>query len=230
MLISVVIPTLNEERCLPLLLKALADMPGEREVIVPDGGSVDGTAAAAQTWGASLITVPRGRASQMNAGAALAKGDVLWFLHADSIPAASSLRDIEGAVDGGAAGGFFRLYFYDAEGPFLRFISRTSHTRAKRFCLIFGDQGLFLRRDVFEELGGFAPLALMEDWELSRRLRSFHRRGLIRALDTPIGTSARRYVQNGCFRTWLRMNVVKGLYICGVPTKKLRELYDDRPR
>ena len=70
----------------------------------------------------------------------------------------------------------------------------------------------------------------MEDWELSRRLRPLHRRGLIRALDTPIGTSARRYLQNGRFRTWLKMNAVKALYIMGVSTKKLREIYDGRPR
>ena len=78
---------------------------------------------------------------------------------------------------------------------FMRFVERTSHTRARRFGLIFGDQALFLRRDVFDSLGGFAPLALMEDWELARRLRPLHRKGLIRALETPVGTSARRFIQ-----------------------------------
>ena len=246
MKISVVIPTLNEAPRIGGLLRALKEMraspppsapspsrgEGEHsiELIVADGGSVDGTPDIARELGAQVISSPPGRAAQMNAGAGAASGDVLWFLHADSEPSASSLDDIERALNEGASGGFFRLRFYDiGEGNrFLRFIERTSHTRAKNFCLIFGDQGLFLRRDTFDELGGFAPLELMEDWELSRRLRPFHRLGLIRALDTPIGTSARRYLRNGVYRTWLKMNAVKALYILGVPSKILRCIYEGK--
>ncbi|MCR5347608.1 MAG: TIGR04283 family arsenosugar biosynthesis glycosyltransferase [Fretibacterium sp.] len=225
MLISIIVPALNEGDRIGPLIQSLQAMPGDREIIVSDGGSTDGTAEKAVSAGARVITAPPGRAAQMNAGAKSASGDVFWFVHADSVPALSALEDIGRAVSGGAAGGFFRLHFYDADDRFLRFIERTSHTRAKDFCLIFGDQGLFLRRDIFEELGGFAPLALMEDWELSRRLRPLHKRGLICALDTAIGTSARRYLQHGRFRTWLKMNVVKALYILGVPTERLRKIY-----
>ncbi|MBR1672749.1 MAG: TIGR04283 family arsenosugar biosynthesis glycosyltransferase [Fretibacterium sp.] len=225
MLVSVIVPALNEgDRIVPLLQSVLA-MPGGKEIIVVDGGSLDGTVEKAESLNALVIHAPSGRASQMNAGARAAKGSVLWFVHADSVPTPTSLEDIVRAVGDGAAGGFFRLHFYDAEDRFLRFIESTSHTRAKRFCLIFGDQGLFLRREVFDGLGGFAPLELMEDWELSRRLRPLHRRGLIRALDTPIGTSARRYLQNGRLRTWAKMNVIKALYILGVPTGTLRRIY-----
>lgn len=225
MLVSAVIPTLNEGDRIGPLIQSLRDLPGEKEIIVADGGSTDGTVETTEGLGVLVVHASSGRAAQMNAGAKNATGEVFWFVHADSLLAPSSLEDIERAVSGGAAGGFFRLRFYDADDRFLRFIERTSHTRAKDFCLIFGDQGLFLRRDVFEELGGFAPLALMEDWELSRRLRSLHKQGLIRALDAPIGTSARRYLQNGRFRTWLKMNIVKALYILGVPTERLRRIY-----
>ena len=164
----------------------------------------------------------------MNEGADVSTGNILWFLHADSLVSTSSLNDIELAISEGAMGGFFRLYFYDVDDKFMKFIERTSHTRAKNFCLIFGDQGLFLKREVFFELGGFADVVLMEDWEISRRLRGFHKQGLIRALNTLIGTSARRYVKNGRLRTWLKMNIVKALYILGVKTEILRLIYDGR--
>ena len=225
MLISVIIPTLNEGDRIGPLIRSLRAIPGEKEIIVSDGGSADNTVEEAEALNVLVVRAPSGRASQMNAGAKAASGDAFWFLHADSVPAPSSIEDIERTINKGADGGFFRLHFYDTGDRFLRFIERTSHTRAKRFCLIFGDQGLFLRSDVFEGLGGFAPLALMEDWELSRRLRPLHKKGLIHALDTSIGTSARRYLQNGRFRTWLRMNVVKTLYILGVPTESLRRIY-----
>ena len=104
---------------------------------------------------------------------------MLWFVHGDAQVAPSSLADIALALSEGCVGGFFRLHFYDADDRFMRFVERTSHTQARRFGLIFGDQALFLRRDVFDSLGGFAPLALMEDWELARRLRPLHRKELM---------------------------------------------------
>ena len=164
----------------------------------------------------------------MNAGVRAARGGVLWFVHGDAQVAPSSLADIAIALSEGCVGGFFRLHFYDADDRFMRFVERTSHTRARRFGLIFGDQALFLRRDVFDSLGGFAPLALMEDWELARRLRPLHRKGLIRALDTPVGTSARRFIRNGRLRTLMKIHTIKALYILGVPTETLRTLYEGR--
>lgn len=229
MKISVIIPVLNEGERLVNLVKTLADInSGDHEIIISSaGGDIDinDINDINEINDIKIIKSPVGRAVQMNAGADAAAGEVFWFLHADSVPAVSSFLDIERAVNDGAVGGFFRLYFYDSDNKFLKFISRTSHTRAKNFCLIFGDQGLFLRRDVFYKLGGFAPLALMEDWEISRRLISLHKNGLIKALDTSLGTSARNYLKNGIFKTWLKMNVVKTLYICGVRTEKLRKIY-----
>ncbi len=226
-MISVIVPVLNEAERIGKLIESLQGLHGEKEIIISDGGSTDGTREKLKAFdGVKTVYSPSGRGTQFNAGAELSAGSILWFVHADSVLSPSSLDDIDSAINGGAIGGFFRLYFYDADDWFMRFIARTSHTRAKRFGLIFGDQGLFLRRDIFDGLGGFSDIPLMEDWEISRRLRRFHGRGMIRALDTVIGTSARRYTQNGRFKTWLKMNIVKALYILGVPAETLRRIYD----
>ena len=227
-MISVIVPVLNEAERITELISSLQSLDGEKEIIISDGGSTDGTREKLSALrNITVINSPSGRARQMNAGAKVSSGNILWFVHADSLVSPSSLHDIERAISDGAIGGFFRLKFYDADDKFMKFIERTSHTRAKNFCLIFGDQGLFMRRNVFDGLGGFADVSLMEDWEISRRLRTFHRLGLIHALDTVIGTSARRYTQNGRLKTWLKMNIVKALYILGVDTERLRRIYDN---
>ena len=220
---SIIVPVLNEAEKIEGLINSLQKLDGDKEIIISDGGSTDGTLEKLKSFDDIIVTHAKsGRAFQMNEGADVSTGNILWFLHADSLVSTSSLNDIEQAISEGAVGGFFRLYFYDVDDKFMKFIERTSHTRAKNFCLIFGDQGLFLKREVFFELGGFADVVLMEDWEISRRLRGFHKQGLIRALNTLIGTSARRYVKNGRLRTWLKMNIVKALYILGVKTEILR--------
>lgn len=226
-MISVIVPALNEAERIGTLIRLLQSLDGEKEIIISDGGSTDGTQQKLSALSnITVINSPSGRARQMNAGAEISSGNILWFVHADSQVSPSSLNDIERAISDGAIGGFFRLKFYDADDWFMRFIERTSHTRAKRFGLIFGDQGLFIRRDIFDSLGGFADVSLMEDWEISRRLKRFHRLGLIHALDTLIGTSARRYIVNGRLKTWFTMNFVKALYILGADTETLRRIYD----
>ncbi len=229
MKISIIVPVLNEAERIENLIYSLQALKGEKEIIISDGGSTDGTLEKLKNFSdVIVINAPSGRATQMNAGAEKATGDVFWFVHADSVPAISSIKDIEFVIKNGAVGGFFRLHFYDAHDKFIKFIERTSHTRAKNFCLIFGDQGLFLRRDIFEKLNGFADISLMEDWEISRRLKNFHKKGYIKAIDSQIGTSARRYITNGRIKTWLKMNFIKALYILGFPTKLLRFIYDGR--
>lgn len=226
---SIIVPVLNEAEKIGGLIRSLQKLEGDKEIIISDGGSSDGTLEILKEFNnITVIKTRSGRAFQMNEGAKISKGNILWFLHADSLISPSSMFDIEASIKEGASGGFFRLHFYDADDRFMRFIERTSHTRAKKFGLIFGDQGLFLKRNVFFELGGFADVALMEDWELSMRLKRFHKQGLICALGTLIGTSARRYVRNGRLRTWLKMNLIKALYIMGVKTEILRLIYDGR--
>ena len=225
-MISIIVPVLNEAKNITRLISSLQGLEGDKEIIISDGGSEDNTKELAEQFNVTVITSKSGRAFQMNAGANISHGQVLWFVHADSQVSSSSLHDINNVINKGAAGGFFKLRFYDSDDRFMNFIARTSHTRAKNFCLIFGDQGLFLRRDIFNELGGFAEIHLMEDWEISRRLRRLHKTGKIFALDTIINTSARRYITHGRFKTWLKMNIVKALYILGCPTKILRYIYE----
>ena len=228
MLVSIIVPVLNEAKNITRLISSLQGLEGDKEIIISDGGSEDNTRELAEKFNVTVISSKPGRAYQMNAGANISHGQVLWFVHADSKVSSSSLHDINNAINDGAAGGFFKLRFYDSDSDdkFMNFIARTSHTRAKNFCLIFGDQGLFLRRDIFNELGGFADIDLMEDWEISRRLTKLHKDGKIFALDTIIKTSARRYITHGRFKTWLKMNIVKALYILGCPTKFLRYIYE----
>ena len=227
-LVSIIVPVLNESRNITGLIKSLQGLDGDKELIISDGGSTDNTRELAVSLEVTVIKAKSGRAFQMNEAAKISRGQILWFLHADSRVSCSSLQDITRAIGEGASCGFFRLEFYDANDPFMNFIARTSHTRAKNFGLIFGDQGMFFRRDVFESLGGFAGISLMEDWEISRRLLPLHRLGKIAALDTVIQTSARRYLTHGRLRTWLKMNIIKALYILGCPTRILRRLYDGK--
>lgn len=226
-LVSIVVPTLNEGNNIKGLLRSLAALPGKKEIIVADGGSTDDTLAQARGE-AHVIGCPKGRGAQMNAGANRARGDVLWFVHSDSMVAPSSLMDINRTLDAGRLGGFFRLEFHDANDGFMNFVARSSHARARRWGLVFGDQALFVRRGFFTSMGGFAPLALMEDWEFSRRLRPFHRRGLIEGLETPVWTSARRFSRNGYTKTMLTNHMIKGLYMLGVSTETLATIYRGR--
>ena len=229
MKISIIVPVLNETEKISDLIRNLRELSGDKEIIISDGGSTDGTLEKLKYFNdVTVISSDSGRALQMNTGAKIATGEVLWFIHADSAVSKRSLYDIEKAIQAGALGGFFKIEFYDAKDKFMKFIEKTSHTRAKNFCLIFGDQGLFLRRDFFKELGGFAKVDLMEDWEMSSRLRKYHKQKRIYGLETIIGTSARRYIKNGRLKTWLKMNLIKTLYIIGISTKILREIYDGK--
>jgi len=195
--ITVVVPTLNEADHLPETLKAVGR--SERiETIVADGGSGDATAQIAESHGARVLHPGPGRARQMNAGAAAARGEVLLFLHADTrLPSGffDSVRTILGKP--GVVAGAFRLAFDDTR-PSLRLIEAGANLRSTLRQLPCGDQALFLRRETFEELGGFRDLPVMEDYELVLRLR---RRGRIAIAPTPVITSARRWLERGVWRT-----------------------------
>lgn len=222
-MVSIIIPALNEAAALPALLQALDALSGDREVLVADGGSHDATRDVARAASARLVTAPRGRARQMNAGAEAARGDVLWFLHADSRPAPGALALIQRALARPeTVGGCFRLQF-DAPHPGLRLIAWGSHLRARHLGLVFGDQGLFVRRSAFRAAGGFPDIELMEDWALSRRLA---RVGRLAALSEPIVSSARRFTAGGVWTTFWLMQRIKRLYALGVPPGELRRIYE----
>lgn len=220
-MISIIVPVLNEEKNIEVLLLNLLSLEGEKEIIVADGGSSDKTVEKASKH-AKVIHSEMGRANQMNEGAKFASGDILWFVHSDSKVDKESLGDIEKTIQQGYSGGGFSLKFYDYNTLFMGFVAKSSNLRAKYLGLIFGDQGIFIKKSVFTEIGGYPDMELMEDWELSKKL---HRSGRVKVLNTTIATSARRFKNGGQLKTLLLMHKIKLLYMLGVPSSKLKQIY-----
>ncbi len=220
MTVSVIVPTLNEEGCLAETLHALRGQ-GPREIIVADGGSGDGTRRAAA--GADhFLEAPRGRAAQMNAGAAVAAGEVLLFLHADCVPEAGALAEAERLLRRPrVAAGCFHMRVR-AEGPLYRLIDACATARVRLTGLVYGDQGLFVRREVFERAGGFPPLRLMEDVFLSRTLRCW---GRLVVAPRRVFVSPRRWQQAGLVRQTLRNWALTALAAGGVHPDRLAAFY-----
>jgi rSAM/selenodomain-associated transferase 2 len=225
MTLSAVIPALNEAAALPALLadlRALGDALGE--VVVADAGSSDGTAAVATAGGARVVHAPRGRARQLNAGAQSATGDWLLFLHADSRVGPDARAAIQQVLAGvpPVEAAIFR-FAIDLPPGWRWFIESGQSLRESLTGLAYGDQGLLVRRDCFEAVGGYPELPLMEDVVIVRRLRN--RFGLTR-LPAPVLTSGRRYVQRGILRTWLTHSLLISLYMVGVPPARLARWRD----
>ena len=220
MAVSVIIPTLNEEACLAETLNLLRTHR-PHEVIVADGGSSDATRRLAARAD-RLVHGPRGRALQMNAGAACATGDILLFLHADCSLEPGALDEAERRLGKpGVAAGCFTMRVR-APGPLYRLIDACATARVRLTGLVYGDQGLFLRRDVFERVGGFPPLKLMEDVFISRALR---RLGRVIVLPQRIEVSPRRWQRVGLVRQTLRNWALTALAAGGVPPDRLAAFY-----
>jgi rSAM/selenodomain-associated transferase 2 len=218
--VSVIIPTLNEESCLAETLRSVRAQ-GPCEVIVADGGSTDRTRDAAA--GADLILdAPRGRAAQMNAGAARASGDVLLFLHADCTLEAGALAQADRCLARrGVAAGCYTMTVR-AEGSLYRLIDACAGARVRLTGIAYGDQGLFVRRTLFEHLGGFPPLRLMEDVFLSRRLAAV---GRVVVASRRILVSPRRWQRAGLVRQTLRNWTLTALAAGGVHPDRLARFY-----
>lgn len=219
--ISVVIPVLNECLILPQTLDSLQGGQTE-EVIVVDGGSKDSTVSVARSWGVKVLETEAGRAYQMNEGARLAQGEVLLFLHGDTRLPPDFHRWIgESLAQPGVVGGAFSLKI-DGEGLGFRWVEGGANWRS-RFCqLPYGDQGIFLRRSIFEELGGFPLLPIMEDFVFMRQLQ---RLGRIEIVEGSVLTSARRWERLGIWKTlWLNQLMILG-YFLGVSPTRLASWY-----
>ena len=224
-LISVIIPVLNEESTIEDTLKQVRDLSGTKEIIVVDGGSTDKTFELATQFADKVLKSKSGRARQMNVGAEAARGDVLFFLHSDSEIKGEVLISIQEKMKNSAViGGCCSLKIDDESWP-LRFISWTSNLRAKYLNLMFGDQGIFVRKSIFSQIGGYPEQELMEDWELSRKLSKF--KGKLVQLSERIYTSARRWHEFGIWKTIFLMHKIKLLYTLGVGPKKLKKIYRD---
>jgi len=218
--VSVVIPVLNDADALAPLLAGLTPLRGEGlEVIVVDGGSRDATLVLAE--GADRTLESRaGRALQMNAGARAASGDVLWFLHADSVPSPSALTTIVDALRRRQWGRLDVRLSGDAWA--LRVIERLMNLRSRWTGIATGDQGIFVRREAFEAIGGYPDQPLMEDIELSRRLR---RLGWPACPAAPLIASSRRWERDGVWRTVLLMWCLRLAYFAGAPPAALYDRY-----
>lgn len=227
MMLSIVIPALNEAATIEATLAALQvyRLRGV-EIVVADGESFDGTADLARGRADRVISAPRGRALQMNEGAAQARGDVLLFLHADTLlPDDADRRIADGLVRSGRAWGRFDVRF-DSGGA-VRLVAFTMNWRSRLTGICTGDQAMFVTRAAFEQVGGFPPIALMEDISLSARLK---RIGRPLCLSARVTTSARRWRQNGVLHTVLLMWSLRLRYFLGADPATLARAYRRRNR
>jgi len=221
--LSIIVPTLNEAAGIVAHLEALQPLR-ERgaEAIVVDGGSADGTAALAAPWADAVASAPRGRASQMNAGAKLARGDVLLFLHADTrLPDQADLLIAEALADSRRSWGRFEVTIASTH-PLLSVVAWSMNWRSRLTGIATGDQAMFVRRPAFETAGGFPELPLMEDIALSRSLK---RTGRPLCLQERALTSGRRWEQRGVLHTIILMWRLRAGYWFGAEPRRLAEDY-----
>jgi rSAM/selenodomain-associated transferase 2 len=203
-MISVVIPAYNEERALPDTLARLCSQPGDYEVILVDGGSTDDTRSIARRHrDVRIMRALKGRASQMNTGAANARGEWLLFLHADTLLPENGLAQIAGLPREVAAGGF--RHRFSGRGFGLWFISLVDNIRCTRSRIIFGDQAMFIRRSLFSHLGGFPDVQRLEDVRFCENLVK-HTWPVL--LDQAVVTDSRKFVQHGVWRNLVRVTII----------------------
>lgn len=217
--LTAVIPTLDEERALGPTLAALR--PEVDRIVVADGGSSDGTAALAASWGALLVSAAGGRGAQLAAGANAAPGSALWFVHADTRVPPGSGALVRAALAGDAVGGAFEVRF-DGPGWRYRLGSHLASARSRRGGLFLGDQAPFASLAAYEALGGMRPWPLFEDVDFSRRLRRLGRTVVLRP---PVVTSARRFAASGPLRGVAKNWLLLALFDLGLSPERLARHY-----
>lgn len=220
--LSIVIPALNEAAGIEVTLQALQPLRARGvELVLADGGSGDGTAALARPWVDALVDAPRGRALQMNAGAAQARADALLFLHADTrLPPLADVLALQSLATGACWGRFdVRI---QGRPRMLRVVATLMNLRSRASGIATGDQAIFVQRAAFERVGGFPAQPLMEDVEISRRLK---RLGRPACLSAKVCTSGRRWEQRGVWRTIVLMWQLRWRYWRGESAAQLAEAY-----
>lgn len=217
--VSVVVPTLNEATTIAECIEALGT--GIHEVVIADGGSVDGTDLVARRLGARVVCSNRGRAVQMNAGAQVCTGDVLLFVHADTRLPEHALLAIDTALQSRQWGRFD--VWLDSARPMIRLVGFMMNLRSRWSGIATGDQAIFIGRAAWAASGGYAPIALMEDIELSRRLKRLC--GSPACLSERVRVSARRWEKHGVWRTIFKMWWLRLRYFLGASPERLHRSY-----
>jgi rSAM/selenodomain-associated transferase 2/rSAM/selenodomain-associated transferase 1 len=219
--ISIIIPALNEAATIGRTLSQL-DGVDDLEVIVVDGGSIDATVELARSRGAQVIQSNPGKAVQMNTGAAAAAGNILVFLHADTLLPEDFCDQIVATLNQkGVAAGAFRLRI-DSPAAGIRFIEYMANLRSCFLRLPYGDQALFMKKSLFDQIGGFPQMQIMEDFILVRRLKH---RGKIVIVPRAVVTSPRRWLHLGILKTWIINQVIIIAYYLGLPSERLTRIY-----
>jgi rSAM/selenodomain-associated transferase 2 len=219
--VSIIVPVLNEALLIRPFLRQLRERAPAAEIIVADGGSNDGTVELATDFCHQLVTSAAGRAIQMNVGARAAHGDVFWFVHVDAEVPQGCLDEIARILNNpNVAGGYFRICLPRAH--VYRLTDTFAHYAGILLRIRCGDHGIFCRRAVFLDIGGFPEVPLMEDVEFFRRL---HRRGRVTYSHKRILVSPRRYKTIGRLRLTLAYGLIATLYVFGVPLPKLAAIY-----
>ena len=223
MQISIIIPTLDEAGCIIGTLQPLQALRDQGiEVILVDGGSRDNTVELARPFVDRLLGSSPGRARQMNCGARQACGQILWFLHADTLVPGNSDQLIVGALEGKQGWGRFDVRL-SGNQRLLRLVEGLMNLRSRMTGISTGDQGLFVTRHLFEEVGGYADIPLMEDIDLSKRLK---RKTAPACIRKRLVTSSRRWEQRGILKTILLMWYLRLAYFVGVPAERLAMRYE----
>jgi len=219
--LAVIVPVWNEEKVVKAYAKALQSLPCD-ELYIVDGGSSDATQDILRELGVNLIQSPSGRAKQMNVGASQCKSDILLFIHIDTSMSSSHIQALKEAINHhDIVGGHFDVQLSGKHWMF-RVIETMMNIRSCLTGISTGDQCQFVRRSVFEEMGGFPEQALMEDVEFSKRLKGY---GKLICLKNKVVTSSRRWEKYGILKTVALMWKLRLLYACGVTPEKLSQMY-----
>jgi rSAM/selenodomain-associated transferase 2 len=224
--LSIVVPALNEAACIRACLERLQPLRAHgAEIVVADGGSVDATRELAEPLADRVVESPRGRALQMNAGARASRGDVLLFLHADTLlPEGALAAILAGLEHGGAAWGRFDVTI-TGNNPMLKVVAYFMNARSRLTGIATGDQAIFARRAAFERCGGFPAIPLMEDVAICKALK---RVGPPLCLRERVATSGRRWEERGTLRTIVLMWRLRLAYALGADPRNLARRYDER--
>ncbi len=221
-MISIIIPVLNEEKNISIVLENIKRLNGEKEIIVVDGGSIDNTVDIVKKKGFMLLSSQKGRGCQMNRGAEIADGDTLLFLHADTtLPENAITRILEAIKNHKIIGGRFDVRFDDDKFIF-KLIAFLMNWRSRLTGIFTGDQAIFIRKDIFKDIGGYLEIPLMEDIALSKKMK---RKGEVACINDCVTTSARKWKEDGIIKTILLMWFLRLLYFFKINPIFLSRIY-----